>query len=220
MSRARKLLPRYLSHPSGKARVVWNTPTGRREKMLPGEFNSPESLEAFARFQLELASSPEKTLPSLNGTTVVEILAAYVRHAEGYYGPGSEVKMIKDALKIVRQLYGCEPVAKFGPKRLAAVREAFIRKGWSRGYINRQVGKIVRCFKWAAAEEMIPVAIYHGLKTMAPLRHGHCVAPDPNPGNRRTPPTSSPRSRSFSPMPARSWNCSGAPACGRAKSAA
>ena len=84
MARPRKVLPRYLSHPSGKARVVWTFPFGRREKMLPGGFNSPECLQGFARFQLELASSPEKPAPSAKGPTVVEILAPYLRHATGY----------------------------------------------------------------------------------------------------------------------------------------
>ncbi len=181
MSRSRKTLPRYLAHSSGKGRAVWNGPTGRREKILPGDFNSLESLQAFARLQLELASAPEMPAPSTNGPTVVEILAPYIRHATAYYGPGSELRMIKDAIKVVRQHYGPDAVAGFGPKKLAAVREAFIRKGWTRGYINRQVGKIVRCFKWAAGEELIPVVVYHGLKTMAPLRRGHCEAREPEP---------------------------------------
>ena len=72
MSRTRKLLPRYLSHPSGRGRAVWNDPTGRREKMLPGEFNSPESQQAFAKLQLELASAPQMPSTSANGPTVAK----------------------------------------------------------------------------------------------------------------------------------------------------
>ncbi len=181
MSRTRKLLPRYLSHPSGRGRAVWNGTSGRREKMLPGEFNSPESLQAFARFQLELASSPEKPLPSLNGPTVVEVLAPYLQHATGYYGAGSELEAIKSSLKIVRQHYGADAVAGFGPKKLAAVREAFLRKGWSRPYVNKQVGKIVRAIRWGVGEELAPPAVYQALKALAPLRRGHCEAPEPEP---------------------------------------
>ena len=134
MPRPRKIPPRYLSHPSGKARVVWTSSTVRREKMLPGAINSPESLQAFARFQLELASSPEKPAPSVNGPTVVEVLAPYLRYAAEYHGPGSELKTIKSSLKTVRELYGAD----FGPKKLAAYREAFVRMGWSRPYVLTQ----------------------------------------------------------------------------------
>jgi len=136
MARPRKILPRYLSHPSGKARVVWTSPSGRREKILPGPFNSPESLQAFARFQLELASAPEIVSKAANGPAVVEVLAPYLRYAEAYYGPGSVLEAIKAALKVTRLHYGADAVADFGPKKLAAVREAFIRKGWARTYVN------------------------------------------------------------------------------------
>jgi len=37
-------------------------------------------------------------------------------------------------VKIVRQYY----VDDFGPRKLAAVRQAFIEKGWARTYVNRQ----------------------------------------------------------------------------------
>ena len=46
MPRSRKALPRYLAHFSGTGRAVWNCPTGRREKILPGDFNPPESHQA------------------------------------------------------------------------------------------------------------------------------------------------------------------------------
>ena len=74
-----------------------------------------------------------------------------------------------------------EPISGFGPRKLAAVREAFVRKGWARTYCNRQIGKIVRVFKWAASEELIPVSLHQALKTLAPLRRGHCEAPETEP---------------------------------------
>ena len=71
----------------------------------------------------------------------------YLRHASDYYGPCAGLEATKTAVKIVRELYGMTPVATFGPKKLAAVREAFSQKGWSRPYINSQIGKIIRAFK-------------------------------------------------------------------------
>jgi len=88
---------------------------------------------------------------------------------------------VKVAVKSVRELYGMDPVAEFGPKKLAAVRESFVRREWSRPYINSQVGRIIRAFKWAAAEELAPASIHQALKTLAPLRIGHTDAPEPAP---------------------------------------
>ena len=135
MPRPRKTTPSYLRHPNGQGRMVWTDATGtRRYKQLPGAFNSPESLEAFARLQLELAVSPAAVPPSLHaGPTVVEVLAAYLKYAGEYYGRDStELFMVKDAIRPARELYGLTPAADFGPLALSAVREAMVRKGWSR----------------------------------------------------------------------------------------
>ena len=156
----RKTLPRYLLHSSGKGRCLWTSPTGNRcERLLPGSFNSAESLQAFARLQLELSSTAAQPVESPDGPTVVEVLAPYLRHASDYYGPCAGLEATKTAVKIVRELYGMTPVATFGPKKLAAVREAFSQKGWSRPYINSQIGKIIRAFKWAVAEELAPAGV-------------------------------------------------------------
>ncbi len=80
--------PSYLPHTqSGRARVVWYNTTGiRRQKLLPGPFDSPESRTAFARFQLELETAPLRA-PNPTGTeiSVNELLLAYVEHAERHY---------------------------------------------------------------------------------------------------------------------------------------
>ena len=128
MSRHRKVAVRYVRHSSGKARAIWNDSSAtRRERQLPGLFNSPESLEAFARLQLEIAIRVEQLPVSAGGATIVEVMAPYLRHAIDYYGPGSELEAIKVAIKVLRSVYGMDPVASFGPKKLAAVREAFLR---------------------------------------------------------------------------------------------
>ena len=182
MPQPRKSLPRYLKHASGKGRMVWTDFSGtRREKLLPGPFNSPGSLEAFARLQLELAVNPAAPPRITGGPTVVEILLPYLRYATEYYGSGSEIEAIKSTMKIVRELYGLTPAAEFGPKALAAVREAFVRKGWSRPYCNRQVQKVVRAFRWAAGEELLPATVFQALKTLGPLRRGKTTAPEPPP---------------------------------------
>src|SRR5262245_47172099 len=73
--------------------------------------------------------------------TLVELIAAYKRFYDGYYRKNgnqtSEVYSIVAALKVVRGLYGREPVSDFGPLKLQAVQQAMIRNDWSRSTINK-----------------------------------------------------------------------------------
>jgi len=70
------------------------------------------------------------------------------RWAEEYYRkddkPTSELACILSAVRLVKQLYGREPVGDFGPLKLQAIRQAMIIAGWTRKNINKQVQRIVR----------------------------------------------------------------------------
>jgi hypothetical protein len=81
----RKLTPSYVLHKqSGRARAVWYDHNGvRQQKLLPGPFNSAESLSAFARFQLELAATPTSTITAAGCMTVAELLSAFLDYPTG-----------------------------------------------------------------------------------------------------------------------------------------
>jgi integrase len=64
----------------------------------------------------------------------------------------------------------------FGPLSLEAVRQQMIETGNSRGYINQNVGRIRRMFKWAVSKEVIPVTVYQSLLTVTGLKKGKCRA--------------------------------------------
>jgi integrase len=51
----------------------------------------------------------------------------------------------------------------------------------SRNYVNSQVNRIKRMFKWAVAEELVPPAVSHGLSAVAGLRLGRCGARETSP---------------------------------------
>jgi integrase len=53
--------------------------------------------------------------------------------------------------------------------------------GWSRKYINKQMGRIVRMFKWGVSEELVAPAVYQALATVPGLRKGRTQAPDHQP---------------------------------------
>ncbi len=184
----RNPVPSYLSHnQSGQARAVWTDAHGqRRQKLLPGPFNSEESKSAYARLVAELAVSPTAGLKPVNGVTINEVLLAYLRHAERYYlkpdgSPGSELANVKCALRPVREMYGATPAAGFGPLALRAVRQRMVEAGLCRTEINRRVERIRRMVKWAVAEELVPSSNLESLRALPGLRRGRSEARESDP---------------------------------------
>jgi site-specific recombinase XerD len=122
-------------------------------------------------------SPPPGSIPSRPvDLTVNEVLHAYLKYADGYYvkngQPTSEPGNIRLAIKPLFEMFGDLPAAEFDPPRLKAVREAFIKGGLCRNEVNRRVRLIVRAFKWAVSEGMIPPSVHHGLKAVDGLRKG------------------------------------------------
>src|SRR5262249_50892055 len=110
--------------------------------------------------------------------SVNELLLLYWKWAEGYYGyqDGKTGHALKDALRVVKELYGTTPAAEFGPLALKACRQRMIGLGWSRTYTNSQADGIRRAFRWAAEEELLLASVYQTLQTVAGLRWGKTEA--------------------------------------------
>lgn len=177
-------VPSYRLHkPSGLAVV---TICGRDYYL--GPHNTPESLSAYQRLIAEWTAHgftmPVEAAPDL---TVNEVLNGYWKFAETYYVRADHVSgetvpaaaqlyHIKKALTPVADLYGSTPAAKFGPVALRACREVLIKHGYARKYVNSLVGCIKRLWKWAAAEELVPPAVWHGLGAVEGLKLGRTTA--------------------------------------------
>lgn len=98
-------VPSYRYHkPTGQAVVTIN---GR--DLYLGKWNSAASRAEYDRLIAEFLANGRRLQSEADGT-VVELLNAYRMFAEDYYRKGSRVTSeyagIKDALKIVRELYG------------------------------------------------------------------------------------------------------------------
>jgi integrase len=76
------------------------------------------------------------------------------------------------AIRPLRQLYGDSIAREFGPVKLKRARQAMIDSGLCRKEVNKRTGRIVRLFKWAVEEEMVPPSLHHGLKAVPGLRRG------------------------------------------------
>jgi hypothetical protein len=64
----------------------------------------------------------------------------------------------------------------FGPLALKAVQEKMIQSCWTRKLINQRVGRIRRVFKWAAAEQLVPIAVHQALAAVPGLQAGRTKA--------------------------------------------
>ena len=175
MSRPKSLIPKYRQHrASGQAVVTISDHSGRRRDVYLGGFGTEESKAEYARVIAEWQVSRSRPVTTA-GLSIAELFVAYLDYAESHLGAKSnEVSEIKRVIKVVREMYGETIAADFGPRSLKAVRQRIIDSGVCRGVVNQRVGRIVRAFRWATAEELLPPAVYHaGRRHSAwrPARH-------------------------------------------------
>jgi integrase len=120
------------------------------------------------------------------GPSVGELILSFWGHAERHYrrpdgSPSSELNNFRLSFRPLRKLYEALPAAEFSPLKLKAVRQSMIDAGLNRRVINHRVGRIVRMFKWAVSEELVPVTTYQALKAVPGLQKGRTTAPEPKP---------------------------------------
>ena len=188
MPKLTKKLPSYRLHKvSGQAIV---TLAGRDHYL--GQHGSPESLDAYRRLISEwtaagpaVAAASAAARKSGNDFRVCELLAAYYEFADRYYvkdgEPTGEVKNLKDATRLLQELYGMTRVAEFGPTAMKTVRQKMIEAKLSRRVINFRVNRIRRVFKWGVESEFVAPGILHALQAVAALRAGRSDAKETGP---------------------------------------
>jgi integrase len=166
--------PAYCFHKgSGQAYVKLN---GKR--VYIGRHDTPESRAEYdALIARWLSNGRKLDAPAPADLTVEELAAAYWDYAEGYYAgtdgqPSPRVQQIKSALAQVRKLFASTPARDFGPIRLRTVRQAMIDAEWSRTYVNQQIHRVRRMFRWATERELIPGSVLVGLLAVEGLRKG------------------------------------------------
>jgi hypothetical protein len=131
-----------------------------------GRYDTAECQERYRRAVAEWLVGKQPSPPTADakaddpGPSVAELILAYLRHVDAYYvkggRPTSEATLIKLAMRVLRGLYGLTPARAFGPLALKAVRQAFIDSGLCRTEVNRRTGLVVRFFRWASENEMVP----------------------------------------------------------------
>lgn len=170
-----------LHKPSGQARVR----IGGKDFYL-GKWNSPEAKQAYARVCAEWAAGRQNIeRRPRHAISVNELALAYVQHADEFYRrdgePTGEIDNIRAAVKILREAYGTIPVNEFGPLKLRGVVDLMIERKLSRGYINSQMKRIRRLFKWGVAEELVKPETHTALCAVTGLRKGRSKARETKP---------------------------------------
>ncbi len=189
--------PAYRQRPGYAQALVTLTDaaTKKRRDYWLGEYDTPPSRERYHRLIAEWEAAGRRLPPTTFdepiaeracGVTIVEIIQGYWNDAVRWVDDG-EARSIATALGLLRRFFGTTPAADFGPTKLRTLRDAMVRgetggaqqrKAWSRRYINAQVRRIRRLFKWAAAQELVPVAVHQSLATLDALRRGRTTARD------------------------------------------
>lgn len=180
MPRLSNKIPAYRRHKaSGQAVVTLGGKT-----FYLGPWKSAASKAEYRRITAEwLAGGGIEAAPDL---TVAELLAAFWRHAGGYYvgadgKPNRECANYKTLIQRFRKLYGRTAVADFGPVRLKAFRESLIAEGLARSNVNHSINRVRHIFKWGAENELLPGSIVESLKCVAGLRYGKTDAKETEP---------------------------------------
>lgn len=186
--------PSYRKRPGrGQALVtLTDSATKRRRDYWLGKYGSAESRERYHRVIAEWETRGRR-LPSTrfdapshdgDGVKLVVLAREFYRWARESYDRG-ELRSFLVVINLMRKYCGRLPAAQFGPKKLRMLREEMIRgdatsdpprKPWSRRYINQQVQRVRRIFKWAVAHELVPASVHQSLCALEPLKRGRTQA--------------------------------------------
>ncbi len=185
MSRPKNPVPVYKKHPTRDEARCW---VGGRWISL-GKYNTDASRKEYERVCSDVRTSAIQGMavgPSRRRETIEGMYGHFLRFAITHYRtadgtPTSELRMYRDAVAPLRELYGDTYAADFGPLALQAVRQKMIDRGWCRTVINKNISRIRRLFKWAASQELVPQWLPHGLACVQGLQRGRTTAREMEP---------------------------------------
>ncbi len=182
-------VPSYRLHrPSGQAVVTVRTTAGERRDVYLGEYGSSESKAEYARVIAEQAvgASAPPSGGHAGELTVDQVIEKFWVFADKHYRrldgtPTNQLVEYKYTLKPLHAVYGHALAKNFGPLGLKAIRQKMVETKWCRSLVNARVGRVKRVFKWAVSEQLVPVAVYTALATVAGLQRGRTEARETEP---------------------------------------
>ena len=182
MPRLVQALPKYRKHKaSGQAIVTLNGvdhylgPHGTQVSRLKYDRLVAEWLQSGRRPAIQLQ----------DGITVVELCARFLKHAKSYYVKDGHCTGVtpsfKASIRYLRDWYGRDEAASFGPIALKTLQQRMIEDDLSRRYINDHTARIKQIFKWGVVEQLIPIECFQALAVVPGLRRGRSAARETSP---------------------------------------
>jgi integrase len=169
-------IPKYRKHKASGQAVV----TLRGHDHYLGPYGTKVSKLEYDRLVGEWMAAGRPTKSAAPGIAVATIVLAFWRQAKSLYRKkGRDTGTLanyRPVLKLLRARYGRTLAADFGPLALKALRHTLIDAGNSRRYVNENIHRIRRVFKWAASEQLIPLSVHQALATVEGLRTGQSAA--------------------------------------------
>lgn len=173
-----RALPKYRKHrPSGQAVVTLNG-----KDIYLGPHGTKTSHVEYDRLIQEWLAHG-RMLPSkieCNPISIVELCAEYWKFAKEYYVKDGkqtdEIASVRVALRFIRESFGSLAAEDFGPIALESVRNQMISTGNSRGYINGNINRLRRMFRWGVQKELVPPSTHQALVSLPALRKGRTAA--------------------------------------------
>ncbi len=160
---------------------------GRR--MYLGHWDDPRSKSEYDRLIAEWLVNDRQHIrvdPS-DTITITELAVAFMQDAlssERYRTPAN----FKPALRVLRKLYGHTPVGEFTLSRFEVTQQALVRqrhartgKPWSRRYINQNMDRLLRVFRWGKKHKYVPPHVWADIEDIDHLQRGRTSAPESEP---------------------------------------
>ena len=166
--------PRYCFHKtSGRAYVIFD---GKKHWL--GEYGTPESRFKYDQIVATWRGSGLAVTESGDDPFFSEILLAYWEFLEAKYGTENRRSVACNHMPLIRELrlqYGWLRVSQFGPLKVIEFRDSLIGRN-ARSYINTQVSRIKRMFRWAVSRQLIPPAALQAIDAVEGLQKGYTQA--------------------------------------------
>lgn len=178
-------VPRLRDDGKGVAIVRWRQ-GGRDHFRSFGAWATPEATAAYRRFAAEWATGAYDAAPATAApgalVYVSEVVVGWLTHADREYRKlgrrTSEYGICRAACCPLVDLYATLPAAEFGPAQLRACRDVWVKAGRSRSTCNGYATRLVRAFRWAAGQSLVPPAVVAAIEAVEPLKAGRTAAPD------------------------------------------
>ena len=188
MGRPLNTLPKMRRHRARNVAVAdYRDPgSGQRRQAVLGTWGSPEAEAAFGRLVRDVLAARREAGRDADrrrfrwdtragiGHAVPETCRRLLPGADGRQT--SEYRLYVAAVRVLVEVAEGVPARDFGPLKLQSVRDAMVEAGWAREQVNAQVGRVRRIFKWAAANELVPAAVWQALQSVVGLAKGRTSA--------------------------------------------